>query len=358
MIQFLAIVGVLGGLIFFHELGHFVTARLLGIGAPVFSIGFGPTLKRFRWGKTEFRLSAIPLGGYVRLAGEAPGQEIEEGVAPGEIFRDRPAWQRMLVVAAGPVSNLILAWFIYWGLFFTQGLPEMLPSVGEIRAGSPAEKAGVRKGDVFVSIEDKPLALWTDLTDMIGKQGKDGRPLTFVIRRGGETLTLQIAPVVDKTTNIFGETITRPLIGVGPSGETRVTRLDFWQSNVQGLIQTWNVMSLTLQSFWKMIAMVVPLDNIGGPIMIGQMVAKQATEGLSHVLSLAALISVNLGLLNLMPIPVLDGGHILFYGLETILGRPVDEKIQAVAMKVGLTMLGLLMGFAIYNDLARILFGL
>ncbi len=357
----LAVLLVLGGLIFFHELGHFSVARMLGIGVRTFSLGFGPKLVKWRRGKTDYCLSLIPLGGYVALAGEEDeaeepdpkGKEIE-GVlfAPEELYSGRPAWHRLLVVLAGPVANFVLALLIYCGLSWAQGQTYLLPEVGDVSAGTPAAAAGIQKGDRILSIDGKAIEDWNAVAEGVG--AGNGKPVTIVISRGGVDTTLTLTPEAKTRQNLFGEEKPAWLIGIRASGATGHIPLGPVASIGAGFQQTWDMIAFTLESFVKLVQRVVPLDNVGGPILIAQMVGQQAEQGLSAVLLLSALISVNLGILNLLPIPILDGGHIVFFTLEMIMGRPVGMKAREWAAKVGMAFLLCLMLLATWNDLVRL----
>ncbi|WP_461208332.1 RIP metalloprotease RseP [Desulfocurvus sp. DL9XJH121] len=348
----IAVILVLGMLIFFHELGHFLMARTLRIGVKTFSLGFGPKLLGFTRGRTEYKLSAVPLGGYVSLVGESGEDDLPEGFGASESFALRPPLHRMLVVAAGPVFNFILAWLILWGLFFAEGKMDLKPVVGMVQENSAAQKAGIRPDDHITAIDGQPLTFWREMTAMIQDSG--GRTLSMTVERGDEILTLKVTPRLSQRKNIFGEVVSTPMVGVGSRGDVVTVPLSFGESLVEGAAQTWDYIDLTLQALVKIVVRSVPLDSVGGPIMIAQLVSKGAQEGLTSVLFLMAIISVNLGLINLFPIPVLDGGHILFCGLEMILRRPVPERVQIATTRMGILFLVLLMGLAIFNDLYRI----
>lgn len=354
MQSFLAIVIVLGVLIAFHEFGHFIVARLLGIGVHAFSLGFGPKLLSRRVGFTEYRLALVPLGGYVKLVGESTEEEL--GDIPAKLsFSLRPAWQRMLVVLAGPVFNFLLAFLIYWGIFWAQGQTMLLPVIGEVKADGPAAAAGVQPGDRVLAINGQTVEHWEDLVGMIRES--DGNPVKLDIQRDGAPLSIEVTPEPVVSKSIFGEEVKIMLIGVLNSGD--VERLDLGPAQALrvGLEQTWAVIALTVEGIVKIFERIVPLDTVGGPIMIAQMVSEQAKEGLVNLLSLTAIISINLGILNLLPIPVLDGGHILFYGIESITRRPINRRIQELTMRLGIILLVTLMLLAVYNDILRLIRG-
>jgi regulator of sigma E protease len=349
--KMVTVVIVLGGLIFFHELGHFLLARVLKIGVRTFSLGFGPKLWGLQRGRTEYRLSAVPLGGYVQLVGQDPGEDIPSGFGPEHRFDLRPAWQRALVVAAGPGFNFLLAWVVIFGLFLVQGRYELLPVVGQVQAGGPAEAAGFQSGDRILEIGGKPIAIWQDLRDEIAASG--GAALTMRVERDGSPVQLEVTPRMMTRKNIFGEDVSTAMIAVAPSGETVVIPLGVFAAMGASVDKTAEVVRVTGQGIWKLIVGVVPLDTIGGPIMIAQLISQQVDKGAAEVLTLAAFLSVNLGLLNLLPIPVLDGGHILFYILESVRRRPVTIRWQQITTRFGLALLLCIMALAVYNDMHR-----
>ncbi len=347
----LAIILVFGGLIFVHELGHFLANRAMGIGVVTFSLGMGPKLWGFKRGKTEYRISWFPVGGFVAAAGEYSDEIEELGFTPDEVASSRPPHQRLIMAFAGPFANLLTAWLIYWGVTVVMGLPVALPELGAIRAGSPAAVAGLQSGDLVTSIDGTPVNAWEQIPRMVGESA--GREIVVTLRRGAEELSVPLTAERSTRVNMFGEEESAWLIGVQASGKERYEETGFWQSAGLALRQTWFVMDMTLTGLKKLVTGSVAADNVGGPIMIGQMLAEQAKVGLVPLLMLAALISVNLGLLNLLPVPVLDGGLILFCLIEMIIRRPVPEKVQEYAMRFGVALLILLMVFATFNDIMR-----
>lgn len=353
MVQVLAIVFVLGLLIFFHELGHFLLARVFGVGVETFSLGFGPRLTGFRRGETDYRISLIPLGGYVKLIGEDPDLEVPPEDQERSFSLKSP-WKRMGIVAAGPIFNFLLAWFIYWGIIFAQGQMYFLPKVGQVQVESPAQGAGIRPGDLIVAVEGRPIHYWYELVAMVSRV-KPGDTVSLSIRRDGRIVELQVRPEVKITKNIFGEEVKIPRIGIISAMSGVRVQKGFGESALLGLEKTWQLVSLTVEGLIKMVERVIPFDNIGGPIMIAQLVGEQAQQGLADLLALTALISINLGLLNLLPIPVLDGGHILFNLLEIICRRPLSAEVRFWAVRVGMSFLLALMGLAVYNDLYRLI---
>jgi regulator of sigma E protease len=351
-INVLAIILVLGVLIFFHELGHFLVAKLFRMGVQTFSLGFGPRIVGLTFGQTEYRLSAVPLGGYVNLVGEDPTAELPEGFSTHSSFALRPSWQRMMVVLAGPVFNFLLAWCIYCCIYLAVGQQAFLPEIGKVLEDTPAQEAGLQPGDHILSINGRGIEYWHEMASIIQESHEDS--LQLVVKRSDDQLRVNVRPEFETTQNIFGEEVRVARIGIVASQEQVHISLGFFQSMNQALLQTWSMLSLTVEGLVKIIERIVPLKTIGGPIMIAQLVSQQTEQGLINVLGLTALISINLGLLNLLPIPILDGGHILFLGLEMILRRPVDEKWRNIATRIGLSFIIALMALAVYNDIYRI----
>jgi regulator of sigma E protease len=346
-----AVVVVLGGLIFFHELGHFVVARGMGMGVSVFSLGFGTRLFGFKRGKTDYRVCAFPLGGYVQLVGESPDAEMPEGFTPEESFSRRPPWQRMLVVLAGPVFNFLLAWLIFWGLAYSQGAQDLLPVIGQVTNASAAEAAGIQSGDQIIEIDGVQIAVWDDLVKRI--EANQGSPMFLTVQRGSELFSLSVTPRLQEKRNLFGEIKTMPMLGIAPKGELLSRELGFFAAAAQGGRQIWEVSGLMVMGIVKLIERVIPWTDMGGVILITEMIHKEAQNGIVNLLALTALISINLGILNLLPIPVLDGGHILFFFLETITGRPLSPQVQQAALKIGMLLLLMLMIMATFNDILR-----
>ena len=347
----LAVICVLGGLIFFHELGHFLVARSMGMGVSVFSLGFGKRLFGFQRGKTDYRVCAFPLGGYVQLVGDAPDAELPEGFSAEESFSRRPPWQRMLVVLAGPVFNFLLAWFIFWGLAWSQGVQDMLPVIGQVTNASAAEEAGLQTGDRIIAIDGVDISIWEDLVQRI--ETNQGTAMNLTVQRGRDLLSMQATPRIQEKRNLFGEIKTVPMLGIAPKGEFVTREMNMFSAAVEGAKQIWEISGLMLTGIVKLIERVIPWTDMGGVILITELIHKEAQNGLINLLALTALISINLGILNLLPIPVLDGGHILFFFLETVTGKPLSPQVQQAALKVGMMLLFMLMILATVNDIMR-----
>jgi regulator of sigma E protease len=348
-----AFVIVLGILIFFHELGHFLVARLCGVGVNTFSLGFGPRIFGKTIGRTDYRISAIPLGGYVKMVGEDPGAEIDPADRDSA-FTHKHVFQRMMIVAAGPLFNFLLAFLIFYGIFQFSGMFILQPTIGKVQPGKPADVAGLQSGDRILAIEGTAIESWDDMAVLITES--NGRELTFSIRRDEQVLKISIQPELDVARNIFGEDIDRYVIGIAAAGKVTQKRLNPAQALFEGVHQTYKISELTLISVVKLIQGSISSKTLGGPIMIAQMAGEQAQAGMVNLLFFTALISINLGILNFLPIPVLDGGHLLFFAIEAVTGRPVSLRVREIAQQIGIFILISLMIYAFYNDITRILF--
>ncbi len=349
-ITLLSFIIVLGVLIFFHEFGHFLIARLFGVGVEKFSLGFGPRLIGKKIGRTDYRISAIPLGGYVKMIGEEPDAE----VSPQDLaisFTHKHVLKRMCIVAAGPVFNILLAVIIFFGLNWVSGAHILKPSVGSVTDGSPAQAAGLQEGDLITAIDGVVVSSWDDMTDII--RSSNGKTLEIKVRRAETAKVFRITPKLVPVENLFGEDIKRFIIGIGPSGDTFTREMNFFQSLSESLRQTYTIVELMVVIIGKLITGDISADTIGGPIMIAKMAGDQAKAGIGPLLFFIALISVNLAIINLVPIPILDGGHLLFFLIELIKGRPVNVKIREVAQQIGLFIILLLVILVFYNDIFR-----
>lgn len=345
---------VLGVLIFIHELGHFLVAKWSGVTVLRFSLGFGPKLFGVTRGDTEYRLSLIPLGGYVKMLGEETEDEVSEEQLANS-FAAQPVFKRIAIVLAGPFSNFLLAIVIFALIYAFSGIPQLAPEIGTVAPGSPAEKAGLQTGDTVLTINAQPITTWDELSSRIEELGEN--PLTLEFQRDQKVMTVQVTPSVTEVKNLFGESIKRPVMGVTASGKVSIRSVNPLHAGYYSLLQTWNLSKLFLLTVVKMVEGVISVKTLGGPILIAQMAGQQAQEGMINLINFMAVISVNLAVLNLLPIPVLDGGHILFFTIEAILGRPLSVKKVELAQKVGMFILLLLMLFVFYNDIMRLIPG-
>lgn len=343
---------VLGALIFVHELGHFLIAKLFKVKVEKFSLGFGPRIWGQSVGETEYRLAAIPLGGYVKLFGENPGEEVSEA-EKSRSFVHKKAWERALIIAAGPASNLLFAFFIFTLTFIIFGRPTLPTVVGGIQKGLPAEKAGLKPGDRITEINGRAVMEWDQLAEAIRQN--DGHPINLQLTRNGKVIFVKIIPVVTTHQNMFGESVKVPVIGILAPNEVAMEKMNPLEAIGAGIDRTGRIIYITYLSVVKLVQRIVPMSTLGGPILIAQLAGQQAEAGIVPLLFFVALLSINLGVLNLLPIPILDGGHLLFLGIEFILGRPVSVKKREIAQQVGLAILIVVMAVVFYNDLVRIL---
>lgn len=444
VVSFIVVIGIL---ILIHELGHFIVARLTGVGVERFSIGFGPVLLRWRGKETEYCLSVVPMGGYVKMVGEENPLEGGSSLAsdPAKAFATKPLWARFLIVFAGPGMNFVLAAVIFAVVFATVGRPVWPAAVGRVAEGGAAAAAGLKSGDVVLQVDGRPVRNWEDLDRFVA--ASDGRSLQITARRGGSEQTATLTPRRSVTRDpIFKEAREVWDIGAGPqltpqigavtpdspaaraaiepgdavlavAGEPVFTPEDLMQAiqkrpgqtfdltverggrretlsvtaerkadksatgeDIQvgrigvsivtrtvtyepysplaaawyGGVRTWDMTVVTVKGLWKIVSRQIDSSNIGGPIQIASEAGRQAKEGLGSLALFTAIISVNLAVLNLLPVPMLDGGHLLFFVIEAVLGRPLSLRKREAAQQLGFVLLILLMVYALYNDLVRI----
>ncbi len=345
---------VLGILIFVHELGHFLFAKLFGVRVLKFSLGFGSRLVGRKWGETEYLISAFPLGGYVKMFGEQPGEEIPSDERRFS-FSHKPVWQRFGIVFGGPLFNLLFALLVFMLMFVFAGLPEPVDTtrIGSVSPGSAAEQAGLQAGDVILAIDDQEVSSWIQVSEMI--RDSQGRPVTLRIERQGRELVIRATPAMEKVKNLFGEAVgERYMLGIIRSDEVKYTRVSLWEACRAAAVQTWNLIYLTVMGIVKIIERVVPASELGGPIRIAELAGQQLEAGWMNLWYFMGLLSINLGILNLLPIPVLDGGHLVFLTIESVRRKPLSEEAMAVSQRIGIALLGSLMIFVFYNDIFRI----
>ena len=347
----LAFVVVLGVLVFIHELGHYLAARWRGVHVETFSIGFGRALARWtdRLG-TEWRVAWIPLGGYVKLHGQEQPQDVPPEVRAkwirGRTFHEKPVGSRAIVVAAGPIANFLLAAVLFAGLFAVMGRPIAVPVVGEVVADGPAARAGVLKGDRVISIDGAPVATFEDIQRIVS--AAPDRNLAVSLTRDGQTLE---RPVLTGSNDSGGRRV--GLLGIR-GGAIEYEKMNPLAAVGAGVTQTWNVTVQTLTGLKEMITGTRGAEDLGGPLRIAQLSGQVAQLGLASLVSFIAVLSVNLALINLFPIPILDGGHLLFYLFEAIRGRPVPPRAQEYGYRAGFALLAALFIFATWNDLAHL----
>ncbi len=446
-----ALIIVLGVLIFIHELGHFLFARLFKVGVEKFSLGFGPRIIGKKMGITDYRLSAIPLGGYVKMVGEEPDAEIDPADIPIS-FTHKNVFKRIAIVAAGPCFNFLLAVLIFWGMFQISGIqllkpvirmvtegspahqagleiddrivaingqgieswddisqiitsskgekieiavkressdfivdvlpeqkpvksmfgedvdrwvigisgiPVLKPIAGEVIDGTPAKKAGIEKNDLITTINGVSVETWDDMKELI--HSSKGQPLEISVLRGNTPLVLTLIPESKTEKNAMGEKVETYMIGISTQRFTDLDavftkKLNPFQAFGESVMKTYELSKLIIVGIAKMIQGVISPKELGGPIIIAKMAGDQAREGAENLIFFIAFLSINLAILNFLPIPVLDGGHLLFFSIEAIQGKPVSMKVREIAQQGGLIILIMLMIFAFYNDITRLFF--
>jgi regulator of sigma E protease len=355
---FFAFAIALGALVAFHEFGHFWVARRCGVRVLKFSIGFGPKLAGRQVGETEYVISAIPLGGYVKMLGEdLTDPEVKEEDKQRS-FAHASLLKRTAIVAAGPVFNLLLAYLIFTAWLAT-GAPLFVPSFADLASnveavvpGSPAEAAGLRQGDRIVQIGDKRIATWNEMTDIVKRS--PGQPLPVVVEREGRTETLTITPSARKEKLGNGTEIEVGQIGITKASKAIMKSDNVLMAPIDGLAATWGWTKLTLVGIAKMVTREISADNIGGPLTIAKISGDAATQGFSNYVFLIAILSINLGVLNFLPVPILDGGHLAFFAIEAVKRQPLSIRSREVAQQVGLFLLICLMLFAFRNDILNL----
>jgi regulator of sigma E protease len=355
---------VLTLVVFFHELGHFLVARWAGVRVLVFSIGFGPELFGFndRHG-TRWKVSAIPLGGYVKFFGDDNAASVPDQAALAAMseeerrhsFVHQPVGPRAAIVVAGPLANFLLAIVIFAGLFMIFGKPSTSPRVDAVQPGSAAAAAGFQPGDLVLTINGRPIDSFPDMQQIVSTSA--GETLVFEVDRGGARVTLKAVPALKEIKDRFGNVIRQGQLGItrSPTPEdTHFQPVGPLKAVELGVQRTWFVVERTLSYIGGVVAGREAADQLGGPIRIAQVSGQVATEGLASLFSLAAVLSVSIGLLNLFPVPLLDGGHLLFYAIEAVRGKPLSERAQEVGFRIGLAIVVMLMIFATYNDILHL----
>jgi len=340
---------VLSVLIFFHELGHFTAARYFGVQVDVFSIGFGKKLYSKMIGKTQWSISAIPLGGYVKMKGQDDTDPTNISY-DDDSYNSKKPWQRIVILLAGPFANFLLAFILYFAIA-NLGVPKLLPYVGTVGEDTPAYTAGIKKDDKIVQINGINILYWEN----IGKHINDSKhTITLIVDRNQTLVTLQLTPKIIDDKNVFGEKITRRIIGISPSGEQTTVYFGLMDGLDYAWEETKKASLLIVQSVEKILTGVVGTDKLGGIITIVDVTAQASSAGILALFFFTALISVNLGVLNLLPIPALDGGHIMFNLYEIFTGKTASEKVMTYITIVGWVMLISLMLLGLYNDINRL----
>ena len=355
---------VLTIVVFFHELGHFLVARWAGVKVLTFSVGFGPELVGFndRHG-TRWKVSAIPLGGYVKFHGDENEASVPDQAAIARMseaerrqsFQAQPVGPRAAIVAAGPFANFILAIAIFAGLFMVVGKPNTSARVDTVQAESPAAAAGFQPGDVVIAINGRAVGSFSDMQRIVSVNA--GTPLEVTVERGGTRTTLHATPALREIKDNFGNTHRIGVLGISRSmsaEDQRTEPVGPVAAIGLGVQETWFVVERTFSYIGGIVTGRESADQLGGPIRIAQVSGQVATVGVAALLHLAAVLSVSIGLLNLFPVPLLDGGHLLFYAIEAIRGRPLSERAQEYGFRIGLALVLMLMIFATFNDILHL----
>lgn len=340
---------VLSFLVFFHELGHFLAARYFGVKVQVFSIGFGKAIYSKYWAGTTWQFAMIPLGGYVRMKGQDDSKPtlVESG---NDSYNTKKPWQRIIILFAGPFANFLLAFILYFAIA-NLGANVLSAKIGGIQENSPAFIAGLQANDEIIRINDSDIKSWDDIGKIItSTQGA----LQFFVKRDNQILTKIIAPHIADSQNMFRENIKKRMIGISPKGEVTTLELSFTESLSFAYEKTIFASTMIFQGVQKLISGIIPSSEIGGVITIGKVISDASESSLIALLTITALISVNLGVLNLLPIPALDGGHIMFNLYEMIARRKPSEQVFMFLTILGWIILGSLMLLGIYNDINRI----
>ena len=349
--------------VFFHELGHFLAARWFGVKVDVFSVGFGKEIFGFNDKRgTRWKLSWLPIGGYVKFAGDADASSRPDSEAAARMtaaeravtLTHKPVGQRAVVAAAGPFANFALAIVLLTGLLLYSGHSVMQPVIGQVTKGSPAALAGIQPGDRVTRIDGTKITDFQQLPEIISLSG--GSSLTVGLVRQGRELTVDVTPKLMKTTDVLGNPTSQMVIGVRPDPKVPVTRESY------GLVgafsaacsETWNIVHSTIVGVSQMITGRASADQLRGPVGIANMTRQVADFGFLPLLNLVAILSVSIGLVSLFPIPLLDGGHLLYYAVEAVLGRPLGERAQDVGFRLGLVLVLGLMLLTTWNDLVRL----
>lgn len=348
-------------IVFIHELGHFLVARWCSVDVEAFSIGFGREL--FGWYDrhgTRWKVAWIPLGGYVRFRGDANAASLPDAEAlarakqdPGN-FHGKPVWQRAAVVAAGPIANFILAIAIFTGAFMIIGKPVLEPRVDEVLPGSAAEQAGIQKGDIIVSVDGSAIEDFSDLQRSV--MTRAGDPLVVVLKRAGQPVSLTVVPKLHEEPDNFGGKVRIGLLGVkrDPMGPIRYEKMGPVKAFETGVERTWFIVHSTFSYLGKMFSGRESPDQLGGPISMAKAAGDAASLGFSQFVAVIAFLSVSIGLLNLFPIPMLDGGHLVYYAVEAVRGRPLGEAAQEWGFRIGFSLVIMLMVVGTWNDLMRV----
>jgi regulator of sigma E protease len=352
----LIFVVALAVLIVVHEFGHFIVAKQLGVRVLRFSVGIGPVLFSRRMGETEYALSAIPVGGYVKMLGDEDDAEGLSAADAPRAFSMRPVSHRALIVGAGPFFNFLFAVVAYVVLhvFYGVAMPSDLPRVAGVTSGMPAERAGLTVGDLITAVDGATIATWDDLAQAVRESG--GRTLQLSVQRKAETIAVPITPERRPATDLFGE-VTGEMYLIGVVRDTELTPVPLARGMYLGAERAATGVLLVFEGLYRMVTGRISARELGGPIAIARTAGEQARQGFGPFLNALGFLSINLAVLNVLPIPVLDGGHLFFFLMEAVLRRPIRQRHREIAQQMGLLILVTLMLLVFYNDIHRLLEG-
>lgn len=355
-----AFIIVLSIIVFIHEYGHYIVAKLCGVKIDAFSIGFGKEL--FGWNDksgTRWKVSLLPLGGYVKMFGDSsaastPDGDLLEKMTEQEqkqAFHFKPLYKKMLIVAAGPVANFLLTILIFVYFIMSNGLPSIDPVIGKVMPDSPALAAGLREGDRIVAVDGNNVSSFNDISYILSTNL--GTPVSLEVERGQNMMKITLTPKLSEEDDGLGNKMKRPLIGI-KSGEIKYSDVGPLKAFGEATRRTYMICESTVKVMGQMIAGKRSAEDLKGPVGIAQLSGQAASKDAHTVLWLIAIISANLGFMNLLPIPVLDGGHLVYYTIEAIQGRPLAQKIQEYGFRIGFALLAMLMAFTLFNDLRKL----
>jgi len=345
----LVVLFVFSALILVHEAGHLAAAKKAGVKVEVFSLGFGKRLFGKEIGGTDYRVSMVPLGGYVKMEGEDPSE-----ISSSETgLYSKPVGARFWIMASGALTNYVFAFLLFWVIFMI-GVPTVSNEVGEVLKGYPAERSGIKEGDVIVKVGDKEVSYWDDIVDAIKKNSVSGEAVAFSVIRSGKELTIPITPDISTVTNVFGQKISRPMVGIGPRDKILSVSYGPAGAFYHGGKKLLSLTALTYKGIWLMITGGMPLkQSVSGPIGIMYFMNQAARLGIVPLLIITANVSMALAIFNLLPFPVLDGGHIMFLLAEKITGKPVSAKVQEYLTNAALVVLIAFAVFVSWQDVLK-----
>ncbi|MFA5388634.1 MAG: RIP metalloprotease RseP [Candidatus Omnitrophota bacterium] len=348
MVSLISFIVVLSILVVVHEFGHFITAKKTGVRVEKFSIGFGPEIAGITKAGTRYSISMIPLGGYVKLAGET-GPEGTKGEKWE--YLSRTTGERARIILAGPLLNYILA-FVIFSAVFMAGNPTLTSKVGKVMEGYPAEAAGLKVGDKILNINGKDTIYWEDVTEIV--HGGKNQEMDVLVERDGQRINLKVTPKSHEMNTMFGSKKSVGIMGITPSDDIVYVKYGFLKSIYMGAEKLWTLTYITFRALWASATGAIPLkESMTGPIGIFYITGQAAKLGLVYLLQLMGVLSASLAIFNILPVPVLDGGHLLFLTIEKIRKRPVSIKAQENITQAGMALLIILMLFVFYNDFIR-----